>query len=170
MLTFYSLNLIIEVTKTSRRTNYMKKTLAAFVVSLSVLGAFSARADDLSDCLNASNSLDSGYAKCYLDQAKRDMLRVNQYYKELADNRAFVKWNNGNKMFKGNFKDLLDAWVNYRNKYCSLYSEVYSQYDGSDVYFHQSKCLMDQTKLHADNLHDLIFTAASTIEGGNNTD
>lgn len=147
----------------------MKKLLAAVALSTTILAASPVFAVDenlaeMYECLKQSNNLDSGYAKCYLDQAKRDMAKLSQYYIELANNPKLDKWNNGNKMFKGNFKDLQDAWINSRNRYCSLYAETYSQYDGSDVYFHQSKCLMDITSEHERQMYGLLQTSVATFD------
>ena len=124
-----------------------------------------AQTNDYYKCINSSNSQDDGYAKCYLDEAKRDVARIDEVYQKLSSDPKFSAWNNGNGMFKGNFKDMLDTWVSFRNRYCSLYAEIYSSYDGSSASFHQADCIMKMSKRHADDIEDLWKTSFSKIEG-----
>ena len=145
----------------------MKKTLAVLILGTSIFSSslVYAQSNDYYKCINASNKQDDGYAKCYLEEAKRDVARIDDMYQKLSSDSKFIKWNDGNGMFKGNFKNMLDTWINYRNRYCSLYAEIYSAYDGSSYSFHQADCIMKMSRRHADDMEDLWKTSFSKIEG-----
>lgn len=145
----------------------MKKTLALLALGGAIFSTstvYAADRSELYDCLNNANNQDAVLAKCYLEQAKKDMVKVNQYYKELSENPQLTKWNNGNKMFNGNFRDLLEAWTNYRNRYCSLEAQINADYSGGDVYYNQAKCLMEQTLLHSQNMLGLVQSSVATAD------
>ena len=143
----------------------MKKILSAVLMSAYVLGASGANAQstDYYSCINASNKQDDDYVKCYLEEAKRDVAKTDTYYQKMSSNTKFSTWNNGNGMFKGNFKDMLDTWINFRNRYCSLFAQTYSEYDGSSVAYHQAECIMQLTKRHAEDMEGLWQTSVSKI-------
>ncbi len=143
----------------------MKNILSAVLMSGLLLGAAGANAQstDYYNCVNASNKQDDGYAKCYLEEAKRDVAKIDSYYQKLSSNPKFSTWNNGNGMFKGNFKNMLDTWISFRNRYCSLYAQTYSEYDGSSISFHQADCIMKLTKRHAEDMENLWQTSVSKI-------
>ena len=143
----------------------MKKFLTASIATACILGASLAHAQsaDYYTCVNSSNKQDDGYAKCYLEEAKRDVGKIDTYYQKLSSNPKFNSWNNGNGMFKGNFKDMLDTWISFRNRYCSLYAQTYSEYDGSSVSFHKAECIMQLTKRHAEDMENLWQTSVSKI-------
>ncbi len=145
----------------------MKKILTSLTIGTMMIisNTSFAQSNDYHKCINSSNGLDDGYAKCYLEEAKRDVARIDDVYQKLSSNPKFSTWNNGNGMFKGNFKNMLDTWINFRNSYCSLYAEIYSAYDGSSTSFHQADCIMKMTKRHADDMEDLWKTSFSKIEG-----
>ena len=145
----------------------MKKTLAVLTISTTIMAATNvfAQTNDYYKCVNSSNNLDDGHAKCYVEETNRDVARIDAMYKRLSSDARFSKWNNGNGMFKGNFKDMLDTWVSYRNRYCSLYAEIYSAYDGSSYSFHQADCMMKMSRQHANEMEDLWQTSFSKIEG-----
>lgn len=144
----------------------MKNLFGIVLGAAVVLNAASASAQskDYFACLNSSNNKDDGYAKCYLEEAKRDVAEIDSFYQKLSSNPKFSAWNNGNGMFKGNFKDMLDTWVSYRNRYCSLYAQTYSQYDGSSPSYHQADCIMKMTRRHAEDMKALWQTSISKID------
>ena len=145
----------------------MKKLLTSLAFGATIITSTNvlAQSNDYYKCINSSNGMDDGYTKCYLDEAKRDVDRIDSVYQKLSSDARFSQWNNGNGMFKGNFKDMLDTWISFRNRYCSLYAEIYSKYDGSTSSFHQADCIMKMSKRHADDMEDLWKTSFSKIEG-----
>lgn len=145
----------------------MNKTLAILTISTTIMASTNvfAQTKDYYKCINASNGFDDGYAKCYMEETNRDTSRIDTMYKRLSSDTRFSKWNNGNGMFKGKFKDMQVAWINYRNHFCSLYAEIYSAYDGSSYSFHQADCMMKLGRQHANEMEDLWQTSFSKIEG-----
>ena len=145
----------------------MKKTSALAIFTAVMMSSTNAisLSDDYYKCVNTSNKQDDGYAQCFLDEAKRDVATIDSMYQKLSSNPKFSAWNNGNGMFKGNFKDMLDTWISFRNRYCSLYAETYSQYDGSSKSYHQADCIMKLTQRHAQDMQDMWMTSVSEIDG-----
>ena len=60
----------------------MKKFLSAVLMSACVLGTAEAQAQSTEyyNCVNASNKQDDDYVKCYLEEAKRDVAKIDSYY------------------------------------------------------------------------------------------
>ncbi len=104
-------------------------------------------ADAYTDCMKSASVKGSDFeiALCMKAEADRVLKQVQAEYTQLAADKDFEKWNNGNGMFKGNLRDMYAAWLNYRDKYCSLYAYAAERYAGSEDY-NREKCRMDLTK------------------------
>lgn len=69
-------------------------------------------------------------------------------------------------MVKGsNLMSQYDAWLEYRNSYCSLYTLSMSNYMNSDEY-NLAKCLYDITTNHYDYISLIIDNYNSEVYGG----
>ncbi len=140
-----------------------KATLILFAI---LTFAVSAKADYQDDCINKyRNSIGiDPFTFCPLDESKKLMSEIDGYYKELADVKFLEKWNNGNKMAKGNLKDLRSSWITYRNKMCSLVGTFWSTVESDDgtLEKQQASCLLHEVKTHHAYLRNMVKNKNST--------
>ena len=137
------------------------KTKVFFVLCAFSLLIGNAYAAEVDDCINKSDKSDSAYARCWLDEAKRLTEEIKQKYVQLSKVKAVEQWNNGNGLFKGNLKDMMDSWVAYRNRFCSLSGIAGNNYTGEDKSFHQAQCLVELSKKHNVELDGLLGNITS---------
>ena len=64
--------------------------------------------EPLNDCLN--------------DEINRSAQEVKDMYKTFITDPYVGKWNNGPNLQKGNYRDMYDSWLAYRNRICQLLS------------------------------------------------
>lgn len=151
----------------------MKKNLGIFALAVLLLSSGAALAKEpVFECTNNSDKSDEAYAKCYLEDAKRQLGGIKEKYDKLAANPLLQKWNNGNGMFKGNLKDLFESWVAYRNRYCSLYGVAFEHYNGESAAFHQADCIRDMTLKHNAQMEAIVGSVTSQMvnDGGDLSD
>lgn len=141
----------------------MFKKIVLPVFCLTMLFATSVRADEFEDCYNKTNFDDAGYQKCAVEVGRLYMGEIENVYDKMANDRFFEKWNNGNGMFKGNFKDLFDTWVAYRNKYCNLFAYTNNVYDGNSVEYHRAVCVYELTKAKKEQMKSIQSASQSSM-------
>lgn len=117
--------------------------LGFFVLLFSLFLTSFAKADALDDCINknANKSDVNVFVFCPVEESKKMMKNIEFYLEELVKLPNIEKWNNGNGMFNGNMKTMLDSWIVYRNKRCSLAAAYGSLPAGEDPQIVQAKCL-----------------------------
>lgn len=99
-------------------------------------------------CLEAAEGNNIKMTTCTVNETARIVKILEGKYEQMANSEQFKDWNRGAGMFNGNFKDLYSAWLQYRDKYCSLYG--YSMSSDADVgniaQLTGAECILELTK------------------------
>ena len=109
-------------------------------------------------CLS-DNSTDN----CLLSEFQRSSEKIKELYKKLYDSRNTSGWNNGPDLKSGNYRDMFESWVAYRNRLCSLSAQAYKNYpERPDVSKNHCLQYLNREKLEAlENLYALSMRAVS---------
>lgn len=59
-------------------------------------------------------------SKCLEDELNRSTKQIKNLYKTAVEDEMIGKWNNGPDLKNGNYRDMYDSWIAYRNRMCSL--------------------------------------------------
>lgn len=129
------------------------KRLSLSVVLVSIF-AIQVNAQNLSQtsaydsCIDQSEGNSIKIKACVTQETQRIMNMVEQKYEQLASNKDFDAWNQGTFMYSGNFKNLLDEWLAYRDRYCSLYGYSSSPNTNEGIVEQLSavECVLELTK------------------------
>ncbi len=62
----------------------------------------------------------AGYIACLNAEIKRQHKDIEKFYRIFLEDERFQTWNGGNTLSQGNFKDMNEALVAYRDRLCSL--------------------------------------------------
>lgn len=123
------------------------------------LGVSFAPANPFDDCVRSMEKLgpvrDAEYAICMKKESARLLTEVQKVYTQIANDKYFAAWNNGNGMFKGRVRDTYNAWLVYRNSYCDLFAEA-SKDTGGSMDYNREQCLMDMTKQQLEVVNNVI--------------
>ena len=93
------------------------------------------RADERDDFIG--NEHDEEYAKCLEEDSaskcliaefQRSSEKIKELYKKFYDSQYTSGWNNGTDLGNGNYRDMFDSWVAYRNRLCSLSAFAYQDF------------------------------------------
>ena len=57
---------------------------------------------------------------CLKEEIDRTNEQILQKYQEAYESQMIGDWNNGPNLQNGNYRDMYDSWVAYRNRFCSL--------------------------------------------------
>lgn len=133
----------------------MLKKLSLALLCSCVMAVNSASAQSFGDgsmsydsCLEKADGSDQKMTSCTLIEANRILKIIEGKYESLANSPVFKTWNAGAGMFSGNFKDLYNTWLQYRDKYCSLYGYSLSPDSNSGTLGELSgaECVLELTK------------------------
>lgn len=133
----------------------MLKKLSLALLCSGILAINTASAQTFGDgsmtydsCLEKADGSNQRMTSCTLIEANRILKIVESKYETLANNQLFKNWNQGAGMFSGNFKDLYNKWLQYRDKYCSLYGYSLSPdaESGSISELSGAECVLELTK------------------------
>ena len=69
------------------------------------------------------NGSPAGYIACLNQQIKRQHGYIEKFYRDLLEQPQFQKWNGGPTLAKGNFRDMNDQFVAFRDRLCSLFAQ-----------------------------------------------
>lgn len=125
-----------------------------FLASMSV--SASALAATTYDVCMANAQGDFDIAKCNNEEAAREMRKIQSRVSSLMTNKYFTQWNDQTLSSSQNFQSLLKQWVDYRNKYCSLYSYTFSQGIGTITDVQKSQCMLDLTNRFSQNIEAIV--------------
>ena len=142
----------------------LKSFISAFVCVFclaagNALSANFAPANPFDECVRAMEKTgsvgDYEYAICMKKESARLLAEIQKIYTQIANDKAYASWNNGNGMFKGRVRDTYNAWLVYRNNYCDLLTEASKNSGGSDDY-NREQCLMDLTQRQLQMIQNVI--------------
>ena len=101
----------------------MRKNIGCLVVAAAAAFASGAKADLYQECLDKHYMSDNEMAGCNEAEADRIMGEIRKRMNSIAATSYFNNWNSSRK----DFTQLLDNWVEFRDKYCDLYGYTYTQ-------------------------------------------
>ncbi|MBR3502194.1 MAG: DUF1311 domain-containing protein [Alphaproteobacteria bacterium] len=70
--------------------------------------------------------------KCVEEELKRSIRNIKNYYKTFVNDEIVGKWNNGDGLKQGNYRDMYDSWIAYRNRMCALAVWAYQSHYGTE--------------------------------------
>lgn len=110
-------------------------------------------------CLEEDGSKD----KCLLAEFQRSSEKIKDLYRQLYSSKYTAAWNNGSDFGDGNYRDMFDSWVAYRNRLCSLSVYAYQNFP-TRPNLSKNQCLqyLNREKLEAlENIYNLSQNADS---------
>lgn len=84
-------------------------------------------------------------AICFSTELRRMDTGIEKMFTHMLKTDRISTWNNGNGVFRGSFKDMIDQWKNFRHSYCQLYSVAMKEYTDVPEYNYQT-CASELTK------------------------
>lgn len=130
-----------------------------FTFSLSILPTFVWATPEYDACYNKAQD-DDQVALCMKAETLRLMKTLQEVYINVSKNEQTASWNQGNGLISGNLKEMYDSWLNYRNKYCSLFTLASEHMFGSEN-FDRERCLLNITNDHLELMKTIIINASS---------
>jgi hypothetical protein len=114
--------------------------------------------EEYEECMKGKNT-----SKCLEDELKRSTKQIKNYYKTLSVDDFVGKWNNGPDLKNGNYRDMYDSWIAYRNRMCSLsvwaYKVSYGD-KGADL----TQCLQFFNREKLETLQNLLTSAHAALD------
>ncbi len=114
--------------------------------------------DEYEECMKGKDT-----SKCLDEELKRSSKGIKNLYKTLLEDDFVGKWNNGPDLKNGNYRDMYDSWIAYRNRMCSLSVWAYQVgYGKSGVGLNQCLQFFNREKL--ETLQNLLMSASSALD------
>ncbi len=92
---------------------------------------------------------------CIQDEINRSSQEVKDMYKIFIADPYVGKWNNGPSLQHGNYRDMYDSWLAYRNRICQLLSWSMNYALGSDVPARFEMCLIMNNRTKTEVMKNL---------------
>ncbi len=73
--------------------------------------------DEYLACTGEANADENA---CVAAELQRSSQEIKDIYKTFMGDDAVSKWNNGPSLKEGNYRDMYDSWIAYRNRICAL--------------------------------------------------
>lgn len=127
--------------------------LCAFAVETKALDTA-----EYDSCYNKAKD-DYEVALCMKAQTIRVNNGIKEIYQNIAKHPDIQKWQKGTAL-TGNLKEMYNSWLDFRNRYCSLYTHASNNAFGGEE-FHRERCLLTLTQDHYDQIHTVIINANS---------
>ncbi len=103
--------------------------------------------------------------ECLNVELERKTKRVKDMYNTLLHDDFVGKWNNAPDLRSGNYRDMFDSWIAYRNRLCSLSAWAYANAKIQPK-VGQAECILFLTNEHLEVLGNLLFAANSSLDSG----
>lgn len=100
---------------------------------------------------------------CLAEEQQRADKELMKYYEILSKKPELENWNNGPDLNNGNFKDMHDSWVAYRNRLCSLITFAKTKGYGEKA-ADNDLCILSLTKEFVTNLDGLALATGSYLD------
>lgn len=110
-----------------------------------------------------------GQKKCLDEELVRSGKEIKDYYKTFLEDEFVGKWNNGPDLKKGNYRDMYDSWIAYRNRMCSLAVWAYNSFYGQNT-MSLTNCLQFYNREKLETVENLLVVAHSTLDDGREID
>ena len=103
--------------------------------------------------------------ECWDAENDRATKRIKDLYKTLSKDEHVGQWNNGPDLQSGNYRDMFDSWIAYRNRICSLAAFAYQKSDAKHK-ISLNGCVLFLNKEHVEILESLLVMANSALDDG----
>ena len=103
--------------------------------------------------------------ECWNAENERATKRIKDLYNTLFEDEHVGQWNNSPSLKGGNYRDMFDSWIAYRNRICSLADFAYRQSDAPHK-ISLSGCILFLNKEHVEILESLLVMANSAMDDG----
>ena len=113
--------------------------------------------DEYAQCLK------DGKNNCLEDELKRSSRMIKDYYKTFSEDEFVGRWNNGPDLSQGNYRDMYDSWIAYRNRMCSLAVWAYTNYYGPKS-MTLTQCLQFYNREKLETMENLLVSAHSSLD------
>lgn len=100
---------------------------------------------------------------CIDEELQRSTQDIKDFYKTFANDDMVGAWNNGDGLKSGNYRDMFDSWVAYRNRICSLAVWAYQKYYGPQS-IRLNDCIQYYNREKLETLMNLINVAHSSLD------
>ena len=100
---------------------------------------------------------------CIDEELKRSTQDIKDYYKTFANDDMVGKWNNGDDLKSGNYRDMFDSWIAYRNRICSLAVWAYQDFYGPQS-IRLNDCIQYYNREKLETLMNLLMVAHSSLD------
>lgn len=117
--------------------------------------------DEYTKCLEKE---DADEALCLDEELQRCTRAIKNLYKTLSEDKYVGQWNNGDGLKSGNYRDMFDSWIAYRNRMCSLSVWAYHSRYGEDS-IRLNDCIQFYNREKMETLSNLLVSAHSSIDG-----
>lgn len=102
---------------------------------------------------------------CIDEELQRSATYIKDLYKTFSEDEYVGKWNNGPDLSKGNYRDMYDSWIAYRNRICALSVWAYKEAYGEDA-ITLNQCLQYFNREKVETMENLLFSAHSSLDIG----
>lgn len=102
-------------------------------------------------------------AQCIKEELQRTTKSIKNLYKTMSEDEELRKWNNGPDLKNGNFRDLYDSWIAYRNRMCSLSTWAYKVAYG-DKSMSNEYCLLFFNLEKIEALEGILISSHSALD------
>lgn len=116
--------------------------------------------DKYNECMK-KNDFDT----CVKDELERSSQNIKNLYKSFIEDEFVGKWNNGPSLKQGNYRDMYDSWIAYRNRLCSLAIWAYKNKYGDEAP-KLEQCLQFFNGEKYEAMENLLTVAHSSLDEG----
>lgn len=116
--------------------------------------------EEYGKCMLKENAVED---KCLDEEFKRSTKRIKDLYNTLNTSEYTKEWNNGPDLKKGNYRDMFDSWVAYRNRICSLTVFAFHKGLGKDS-MSRIRCLQFFNMEKNEALDSIYLAANSALD------
>ena len=120
--------------------------------------------EDYKNCIK-----DKDTSECLEDELRRSTKRIKNLYKTATEDDMIGKWNNGPDLKNGNYRDMYDSWIAYRNRMCSLSVWAYKKGYGTQG-ANLTQCLQFFNREKLETMENLLHSAHSELDEEMDTD
>ncbi len=106
---------------------------------------------------------------CIESELQRSNKIIKNYYKTFLEDEFVGKWNNGPDLKQGNYRDMYDSWVAYRNRMCSLAVWAYQSFYGAKS-MDLPTCLQFYNREKLETMDHLLVVAHSALDDAHELD
>lgn len=100
---------------------------------------------------------------CLKEEMARTNEQIQQKFQEAYDSPLIGPWNNGPNLQNGNYRDMYDSWIAYRNRFCSLavwaYKRAYGEKSVSMNY-----CMESFNKGMLISMQNILISSVSFLD------